>query len=100
MNLSLEVARIIMPEYEWNTWPCSTVYRVDKNPYHSDLDIMISFDHTTPEALGQMAVWLANKPETYKGESFVTERDIISCLTDDNPNEALARAIIATQGGE
>ena len=87
-NLSLEVAKIMYPEYEWITNEDGDVSR---RVHGAGIVANRSFDHTTPEALGQMCLFFSNIP---------IANGLMSILNStDNPNEALARAIIATQEG-
>jgi len=84
MNLSLEVAKIMWPDAPWDL---TSIYNK-----HA------AFDHTTPEALGQMCLWWSNNYRKWHKESgFVS---ILSYPTCGDPNRELAEAIIATQEGE
>jgi len=88
MNLSLEVARIIHPEYEW------TGRRNSLRGSFAYSRVLGVFDHTTPEALGQMAVWLAKYSNDFVGNDM-----FLMLLRDDNPNKALAEVIVEAHNG-
>ena len=91
MNLSLEVARIMHPEYAWLDRGHDAARHLNQ-PFIS-IEV---FDYRTPEALGHMALWLASN---HKLLCMVGER-LVCMMRSDNPNKALAEAIIATQEGE
>ena len=92
MNLSLEVARIIHPEYEWR------LFNGRRGAWPVDGSSALHFDHTTPEALGQMAVWLA-KDLTKGGWCGDDAVELSHNLASDNPNKALAEAIVEAHNG-
>jgi len=87
MNLSLEVAKIMWPDAPWDL---TSIYNK-----HA------AFDHTTPEALGQMAVWLARYQMVVAtvGSNKTWRWHIESLLASDNPNKALAEAIVEAHNG-
>ena len=97
MNLSLEVAKIMWPDYEWRG---VDAYAVRDGEFFDDE----FFNHTTPEALGQMAVWLAAYSFDHlveiKQEKAGEIHDKLILALANADNEALAEAIIATQEGE
>ena len=84
-ELSLMVARIMWPEYEWKSDSGSGATQVSKE-YGVVTHDCESFDHTTDDALGKMCVWLGK--ETY------VDDDVHWMLRGDNPNRAIAEAIV------
>jgi len=79
--LSLVVARIMYPEYEWVVWGGVAV---------SDNDGM-EFSYTDKDCAWDMAVWLANQDNDDIGSypSLIMSE----IITEENPQHALAMAI-------
>jgi len=104
-ELSLEVARIMNPEYEWK------VYRVLvrglwRGQWRCSNTRNTHFDYTTDDAGMKMAVWLSNKRESLQHDMSIEEivddlmtPSIYSIMLSDNPHRALAEAIVEI-GGE
>ena len=90
-ELSLAVAKIMWPEYEWHganvkAYPCTKgAFRFSGKVPFADIE----FYHTTDDALGKMCVWLAQHEN---GGSDADESSI--CLRDINPHRAIAEAIV------
>ena len=96
MNLSLEVAKIMWPDYEWRG---VDEYAVRDGEFFDDE----FFNHTTPEAGFQMAVWLAGRLQRDLGPKAAATT-MFMCLRglggmDKDPNRALAEAIVETHNG-
>jgi len=82
MSLSQEVARIM--------WP-------DRNSTNH-VRMNMTFNHTTPEAGFQMAIWLAKKWDS-EGHEDAMETMGYMLARNPKPNERLAEVIKATQEG-
>jgi len=93
-ELSLAVARIMWPEYEWAlgaNWAMRRTVASDRRPLTdtSGDPYYIVFDYRTDDAGFKMAVWLANNEEPDSWE-IGWLRD---ALEQDNPHRALAEAV-------
>ena len=95
-ELSLAVARILWPEYEWEDWTSSACGFLEN-------DCMEQFDHTTDAALGKMCVWyttgnldLTNCKSIPESAEMVSYRKyrLFDALLEDNPHRAIAEAIV------
>jgi hypothetical protein len=100
MNLSLEVARIVHPEYEWFVSKGGRVSAwIPKDDEDiPDLVTCIHFDHTTPEAGFHMTVWLAKKWDS-EGNEDAMETIGYMLARNPTPNARLAKAIVETHNG-
>jgi len=85
-ELSLAVARIMWPDYEWEHLQDAEMIA------YLDHFTLVSFNHTTDDALGKMCVWLANNMEEQYIEVIGAELYIM--VTSSNPHRAIAEAIV------
>ena len=99
-ELSLAVARIMRPEYEWGDEGLARFHCTGIEDVGSDLIIMHQFNHTTDDALGKMAVWLAS----YDGDKWIyyehRGNTLKGMLQRNNPHRALAEAIVEIGGSK
>ena len=87
-ELSLAVAKILWPEYEWFKSNVRGAYRKS--------GMIIRFTHTTDDALGKMCKWLAKDNagiDDYE-EWLAKALSLADMLGEDNPHRAIAEAIV------
>jgi len=88
-ELSLAVAKIMRPEYEWRMPEEYDIYCIGEKFINGKLASTEHFLHTTDDALGKMCVWLAhNKPMC--SDEYLMQL----LLRDNNPHRAIAEAIL------
>ena len=83
-ELSLAVARIMWPEYEWETWPDCAMGFQDLD---GDNRCMADFDHTTDDALGKMYRYAATMTN-------ITALRLILVFNKNDEHRELAEAIV------
>ena len=86
-ELSLAVAKIMWPEYEWCADDNEAMYMVR--------GFITKFNHTTDDALGKMCLFVAQKfasPES-------TPDTFVGVLNCDTPHRAIAEAIVEAANG-
>lgn len=93
-ELSLAVAKIMWPEYEWES--TGTIEDAeDAFAYEHDVCVK-GFNYTEDDAGMKMCVWLAKKVhcKANKLARYGWGTDIESLLISDSPHRAIAEAII------
>ena len=92
-ELSLAVARIMWPEYEWESWTLladksEATARTTLECAMKEHGKTRTFDHTTDDALGKMCVFGA------KHKPMINVQVIL--WQSDNPHRSIAEAIVET----
>ena len=97
-ELSLAVAMIM-----WSEYVCVSKGGYVSIQYHDGTEYTI-FYHTTDDALGKMAVWLAKKCGDEKYTSVIAAKTDWAVLTyllqSENPHRELAEAIVEVGGSK
>ncbi|MES0445053.1 MAG: hypothetical protein ABUJ92_00770 [Desulfobacterales bacterium] len=89
-ELSLKVARITRPDISW--------FVNNGVVFSARNGVVTDFDYTTDDALGKMCVWLAKywlSIIDVDDNACWKMNEIPDFLVDDNPNRALAEAIVS-----
>lgn len=88
-DLSLAVAMIMWPEYEWEICDGKVTFNnhITDHPIYGGKGN--AFNHSTDDALGKMCVWLANNAQYNADILFIDHY-----LKGDNPHRAIAEEIV------